>query len=74
MGPRNCPGQKMAQVEFVAVFSNIFKRYTVEPMVSKGETLAMAKEKLSAIAADSQPRLTLQVNRPQDVRLKWTKR
>ena len=64
----------MSQVEFVSVMATIFKYYTVEPIVEKGETLDMAKEKLAGVMADSQPRLTLQVNRPQDVKLRWTKR
>ena len=64
----------MSQVEFVSVMATIFKYYTVEPIVEKGETLDMAKEKLAGVMVDSQPRLTLQVNRPQDVKLRWTKR
>ena len=74
LGPRSCPGQKMSQVEFVSVMATIFKYYTVEPIVENGETLDMAREKLAGVMADSQPHLTLQVNRPQDVKLRWTKR
>ena len=37
-GPRVCPGQKMSQVEFVAVIATIFKRYRVAAIPEKDET------------------------------------
>ena len=73
-GPRVCPGQKMSQVEFVAVMAAIFRRYTVAPVLEKGETVEAAKQRLREVMEDSQPRLTLQMNRPRDVKLKWSKR
>ncbi len=45
-GPRNCPGQKMAEVEFVAVMMSIFRGYKVAPLVGRGESFAMAAERL----------------------------
>lgn len=73
-GPRICPGQKMAEVEFVAVMMTVFSSHKISPVVDAGETLEMAQEKLREIIADSQPRITLQVNRPQDVKLRWERR
>jgi cytochrome P450 len=73
-GPRICPGQKMSQVEFVAVITAIFRRYRVAPILEKGETREDAKERLRQVIMDSQPRLTLQMNKPQDVKLKWSSR
>lgn len=73
-GPRVCPGQKMSQVEFVAVIATIFKRYRVTATLEKGETMEEAKQRLQEVMNDSQPRLTLQMNKPQDVKLKWSKR
>ena len=73
-GPRRCPGIKMSQVEFVAVMATIFREYRVSPMVSEGETMEMAKERLEAVMYDSQPRITMQMNRPQDAKLKWARR
>ena len=70
-GPRVCPGQKMAEVEFVAVMMTIFRSWTVAPVVLSGETTEMARERLMRIMADSQPRITLQMNRPKDVVLRW---
>lgn len=31
-GPRVCPGQKMAQVEFTAIFLTLFRRHRIEPV------------------------------------------
>lgn len=73
-GPRVCPGQKMSQVEFVAVIATIFKRYTVAPVLEKGETVEAARERLRGVMLDSQPRLTLQMNKPHEVKLKWSRR
>ena len=64
----------MAQVEFVATFATIFRLYRCNPVVEDGETMAQAKERLKDVLQDSQPRLTLQMNRPRAVKLKWTKR
>src|SRR5271156_6880238 len=74
VGPRVCPGQKMSQVEFVAVFVTLFRRCRVEPALSGGESMEEARQRLIEITKDSQPRLTLQMNRPRDVILKWTRR
>lgn len=64
----------MSQVEFVAVITSIFSRYRVAPILENGETLEVAKERLREVVKDSQPRLTLQMNRPRDVKLKWSRR
>ncbi|PVI01600.1 cytochrome P450, partial [Periconia macrospinosa] len=73
-GPRNCPGQKMSQVEFVSVFATMFGRCSVEPVPGDGESIQQARQKLLDLTQDSQPFLTLQMNRPKDVHLKWIKR
>jgi hypothetical protein len=64
----------MAQVEFVAVVMAIFSNFRVAPAVGSGETLREAQDRLGELMADSQPRITLQMNRPRDVRLRWTRR
>ncbi|KAL2880096.1 hypothetical protein SGCOL_004480 [Colletotrichum sp. CLE4] len=81
-GPRTCPGQKMAQVEFVTVIATLFHKCTVEPVLEDDsssaepatENATKARKRLSNLMQDSQPRLTLQMNRPKDVRLRWTRR
>ena len=73
-GPRGCPGIKMSQVEFVAVMLTIFRSWKVEPIVKNGETIPMAQERLKSVMADSQPMITLQMNKPREVKLKWTRK
>ena len=73
-GPRACPGQKMSQVEFVSVIMTIFRSCSVETVLEDGETLEQGREKLLDLLQDSQPALTLQMNRPKEVRLRWVRR
>ncbi|EXF83633.1 hypothetical protein CFIO01_00775 [Colletotrichum fioriniae PJ7] len=86
-GPRTCPGQKMAQVEFVTVLATLFHQCTIEPVPEDGDestttqsttttemAAAQARQRLLDLMQDSQPRLTLQMNRPKDVCLRWTRR
>jgi len=73
-GPRTCPGQKMSQVEFVSVVMTLFRKCSVEPVVEKGQSAEQARERLLGILQDSQPVLTLQINKPREVKLKWTRR
>lgn len=74
VGPRTCPGQKMSQVEFVAVIATLFRTCTVKPIVKKRENIQQARDRLLDLMQDSQPVLTLQMNRPQDIHLEWTRR
>ena len=62
---------KMAQVEFVAAMTTIVSSYEVSPRVRKGETLELARDRLKEIVADSQSQVTLQIKRPDDVKLQW---
>ncbi|KAF2442518.1 cytochrome P450 [Karstenula rhodostoma CBS 690.94] len=73
-GPRACPGMKMAQTEFLSVIYTIFSEYRTEPALEAGESLEHGLSRVAAIVADSQPRLTLQMNRPNDLKLKWVRR
>lgn len=73
-GPRACPGQKMSQVEFVSAIMTIFRSCSVEPVLEDGETIGRGREKLLDLLQDSQPVLTLQINRPKEVRLRWMRR
>ena len=82
-GPRVCPGSKMSQVEFVSVFMSIFSKYKVELVrkeVDDGkggkrkETMEEARVRVDGLMADSQSRLTLQMNRPREVELRFVER
>ncbi len=64
----------MAHVEFVAVFATIFRRYKCSTVLQDGETAEMARERFEEIMKDSQPRLTLQMNSPESVKLRWSRR
>lgn len=70
-GPRVCPGQKMAQVEFTAIFLTLLRRHRIEvvPMVVDGqeETLAQLNARLDALMKDSISILTLQMQGVYDV-------
>ena len=74
VGPRICPGQKMSQVEFVAVVATLFHRCNARPVVHEGESAQLARQRLIDLLQDSQPVLTLQMNRPEDVQIHWAKR
>ena len=73
-GPRFCPGVKMAQVEFVAVIKAIFSEWKVEVAERDGESQEGARRRLARTVADSAPKLTMQMVRPQDAILRWVKR
>lgn len=73
-GPRVCPGQKMAEVEFVAVIATIFGSWRISPAVRCGETIDSARHRLKAVMLDSQPFVTLQMQRPKEFVTRWEKR
>lgn len=65
-GPRVCPGQKMAQVEFTAIFLQLFRKCRVEAVALKTvegklETKEEVEKRLDARMKDSVPVLTLQM-------------
>lgn len=71
-GPRVCPGQKMAQVEFTAIFLKLFQNHRVEAVPLKtatgnSETKAQLESRLDARMKDSISILTLQMNSIYDV-------
>lgn len=64
----------MAQTEFLSVIYTIFSKYRAEPALEEGESLDHGRSRMAAVIEDSQPRLTLQMNRPDDLKLKWVLR
>ncbi|KAL9609797.1 MAG: hypothetical protein Q9167_005451 [Letrouitia subvulpina] len=74
-GPRNCPGQKFAQVEFIAVIATLFSSYRVEPVLEDGQSLGIGqKNLLSMVEGSAISAITLQIQEPRKVALKWEKR
>ncbi|CAJ2509377.1 Uu.00g144030.m01.CDS01 [Anthostomella pinea] len=61
-GPRVCPGQKMAQVEFTAVILILLRRSRAEAVPLPGEDTAQVKHRLDARMKNSVSILTLQMD------------
>ena len=64
----------MAQVEFVSVFRTLFRHCRIEPALLAGKTVAEVRLRLGNVSLDSQPVVTLQMTKPHEVLLKWTRR
>jgi len=65
VGPRQCPGKKFAQVEFVAVIARLMKSNRVKCAVPGGE------QELVKIIGDSEIGVTLKLKHPEKVKLLW---
>ncbi|EME43155.1 cytochrome P450 monooxygenase-like protein [Dothistroma septosporum NZE10] len=67
-GPRICPGQKMAQVEFVSIFLSLFRKHEIQAVPlkvgtgGKIESKEQIERRLDARMRDSISILTLQMN------------
>lgn len=71
-GPRVCPGQKFAQVEFVAVVATLLGEYRVKPVLETGQTEEDGRKALLEMVDDSAIfAITLQMNQPRKVALVW---
>lgn len=70
-GPRICPGKKFAQVEFVAVISNLFRKHKVSPVLEAGETFENARKRIFEMVEDSHLVITLQMKHPEKVKMVW---
>jgi len=65
---------QMSQVEFAAVMATLFRNAQAEPICQERDTEAQARKRLIDVINDSSPVLTLQLNKPRNVKLKWTRR
>ncbi|KAL8979669.1 MAG: hypothetical protein Q9177_006080 [Variospora cf. flavescens] len=71
-GPRDCPGQKFAQVEFVAVMATLLSSYTVKPVLCPGQSAEDGRKALMEMVNDSAiSAITLQMRHPQKMALQW---
>lgn len=72
-GPRVCPGQKMAQVEFVGILATLFSQHRMEairkevnvegaPRVRIPESDDALKRRLEGLMENSTPKLTLEMD------------
>ncbi|KAI1111536.1 cytochrome P450 [Nemania sp. NC0429] len=68
MGPRVCPGQKMAQVEFTAVLLAMMQRHRISATPLEGEGQVQMQRRLDARLRDSRWVTVLQMNGVFDVK------
>lgn len=63
-------------MEFVAVIARIFKDYRVAPklMMDECETLSQAQARVKRGVEDSVIKVTLNMKKPEDIRLVWKKK
>jgi cytochrome P450 len=73
-GPRICPGKKFSQVEFVAVIAKLLSEHTIEVVSNSSETEEQARARVLSVVRNSDVKLTLQMKRPESVKLKFVKR
>ena len=74
-GPRNCPGQKFAQVEFVAVMATLFAGLQVKPVLQQGQKEHDGRSLLQSMVDESRISfITLQMQEPKKVALEWFRR
>ena len=70
-GQRNCPGKKFAQVEFVAVIANLFRRHRVVAERVVGENEEQARRRVLETVNNSAVKMLLQMKDPARVGVKW---
>lgn len=72
-GPRDCPGRKFSQVEFVATMAALFRNgWRVEPVTKPGESLNSARKRVvDLIENDSGSVLLFQMLHPERAPLVW---
>lgn len=58
-GPRVCPGQKMAQVEFVAVILKLLQHHRIDAVPLAGEQRGDVERRLSKVMGGCIPKMTL---------------
>lgn len=71
-GPRVCPGQKFAQVEFVAVIATLLSRHRVKPVLQEGQSDSKGRQALLEMVNDSAiSAITLQMQQPKKIAFQW---
>jgi hypothetical protein len=64
----------MSQVEFVTVMTRLFSKCRVEPAAREGLDAKGMRDWMKGLMEDSDTRLTLQMNRPEELRLRYIRR
>ena len=66
-GPRICPGQKMAQVEFTAIFLTLLRQHRIDAVPMEGETRDETDKRLDETMHNSMSILTMTMKDVYDV-------
>jgi len=72
-GVRICPGRKFAQVEFVAVISQLFQKYRVQVVSNDNEGQAETSTRVWTAVNDFSMRVFLQMKDPKAISLRLLK-
>lgn len=72
-GPRACPGKKFSQLEIIAVLTTLLRRSSVQLVPQSGMTLKQAQEAALQAVENSRVRLTLQIQNPESIHVRWNK-
>lgn len=73
-GPRNCPGKKFSQVEFVSIVSSLLLRTEVKVADWRGEGPVKARQRLNEALANTVFNLGLTIKRPDQVGVEFVPR
>ena len=68
-GPQNCPGEKFAQVEFVAVIACLLRDHHISIVRAPGESFTSARNRALAATEDCDMQLLLRMRNADQVRL-----
>ncbi len=68
-GPQNCPGEKFAQVEFVAVIACLLRDHRMSIVREPGESFTAARNRALATTEDCDMQLLLRMRHVDQVRL-----
>lgn len=73
-GSRVCPGKKFSQFEIIAVLKTLLCHSSVHIMPRSGMDVQQARREALAAVEKSCVKLTLQMQSPESVHLRWEKR
>ncbi|KAJ5638829.1 cytochrome P450 monooxygenase [Penicillium herquei] len=73
-GPRSCPGKKFSQIEIAAAFMTLFRETTVQLESRPGVSVDQTRIDALKIVEQSHVLLTLQMENPHLVQLRWISR
>ncbi|KAI9675452.1 MAG: hypothetical protein M1822_008930 [Bathelium mastoideum] len=68
-GPQNCPGEKFAQVEFVAVLATLLKSRRIQVLPAEGESVEKAQQRCLEATQDCNLELLLRMKDADTVKL-----